>query len=105
MADRKATNKYYPPEWEPKHGSINKFRGSHPLRSRASKISQGIMVVRTELPWGTFCLGCNAHLQKGKRFNAEKSKVCVRFYRSDKVAGWNVFLYANMEFQDEVPPL
>eukprot|EP01126_Amoeba_proteus_P033316 TRINITY_DN3269_c0_g2_i2.p1 TRINITY_DN3269_c0_g2~~TRINITY_DN3269_c0_g2_i2.p1 ORF type:complete len:206 (-),score=30.82 TRINITY_DN3269_c0_g2_i2:629-1246(-) len=74
MAERKAVNKYYPPDWEPQHGSINKFVGQHPLRERAKKINQGILVVRFELPWGTFCLKCNSHLPKGKRFNAEKSK-------------------------------
>jgi len=27
-------------------GSINKFRGSHPLRDRARKLDQGIVIVR-----------------------------------------------------------
>jgi len=75
MADRRATNKYYPPEWEPKHGSINKFVGQHPLRQRAAKIGQGIMVVRFEMPYHTFCTTCNSSIPIGVRFNAEKSTV------------------------------
>lgn len=74
MAERKATNKYYPPEWEPKHGSINKFRGQHPLRERARKLDQGILVVRFEMPYNIWCLSCNQHIGKGVRFNAEKKK-------------------------------
>jgi len=61
-------------EWEPKHGSINTFVGQHPLRDRARKLDQGILVIRFEMPWNTFCLTCQAHIPKGVRFNAQKSK-------------------------------
>ena len=74
MADRKAVNKYYPPDWEPKHGSINKYRGQHPLRERAKKISEGILVVRFEMPYNVWCTSCDAHIGKGVRYNAEKKQ-------------------------------
>lgn len=74
MADRKAVNKYYPPEWEPKHGSINKFRGQHPLRDRARKLDQGILIVRFEMPFNVWCENCDAHIGKGVRYNAEKKQ-------------------------------
>lgn len=79
MAERRATNKYYPIEWDPSKGSINTFVGQHPLRQRAAKIDQGIMVVRFELPWSTFCLKCDRLLAKGVRFNAEKKK-CGNYF-------------------------
>lgn len=75
MAERKATNKYYPPEWDPSKGSINKFVGQHPLRERARKLDQGILIVRFELPYNVWCLGCDAHVGMGVRFNAEKKKI------------------------------
>lgn len=75
MAERKATNKYYPPEWNPSKGSINTFRGSHPLRERARKLDQGILVIRFELPFNVWCDGCNNHLGMGVRYNSEKSKI------------------------------
>lgn len=75
MADRKATNKYYPPEWNPSKGSINTFRGSHPLRERARKLDQGILIIRFELPFNIWCDGCNNHVGMGVRYNAEKSKI------------------------------
>lgn len=75
MAERKATNKYYPPDWNPSKGSINKYRNSHPLRERARKLDQGILVIRFELPYNIWCDGCNNHVGMGVRYNAEKSKV------------------------------
>ncbi|KAH7971501.1 hypothetical protein HPB49_025147 [Dermacentor silvarum] len=75
MAERKAVNKYYPPEWTPGHGSINKFRNSHPLRDRARKLHLGILVIRFEMPYNIWCDGCGNHIGTGVRYNAEKSKV------------------------------
>ncbi|CAN7937331.1 unnamed protein product, partial [Ixodes hexagonus] len=75
QAERKAVNKYYPPEWTPGHGSINKFRNSHPLRDRARKLHLGILVIRFEMPYNIWCDGCGNHIGTGVRYNAEKSKV------------------------------
>lgn len=75
MADRRAVNKYYPPDWDPSKGSINKYNESHPLRGRASKIDEGILVVRFEMPFSIWCSGCNNHIGMGVRYNAEKSKI------------------------------
>ncbi|KAG0002757.1 hypothetical protein BGZ65_002345 [Modicella reniformis] len=65
MADRKATNKYYPPDWDPSKGSINAFVGQHPLRDRAKKLDQGILIVRFELPYNIWCNGCNNPIGMG----------------------------------------
>lgn len=75
MADRKAVNKYYPPDWDPSKGSINTYNKSHPLRARAKKIDKGILVVRFEMPFSIWCLKCENHIGMGVRYNAEKSKV------------------------------
>lgn len=75
MAERKSVNKYYPPDWDPSKGSINKYVGQHPLRDRAKKLSQGILVIRFELPYNIWCDGCNSHVGMGVRYNAEKTKV------------------------------
>ncbi len=79
MAERKATNKYYPPEWEPQHGSINTFRNTHPLRERAKKLkSDGILIIRFAMPFNVWCEKCNVLIGSGTRFNAEKT--CVGKY-------------------------
>lgn len=76
MADRKNVNKYMPPDFDPqKHGSINKYRGQHPLRERARKLDQGILIIRFELPYKIWCLGCNQTFAQGVRYNAEKKTI------------------------------
>ncbi|XP_067416477.1 probable splicing factor YJU2B [Emydura macquarii macquarii] len=76
MGERKGVNKYYPPDFDPaKHVSLNKYRNSHPLRERARKLSQGILIIRFEMPYNIWCDGCKNHIGMGVRYNAEKKKV------------------------------
>nr|XP_022904285.1 coiled-coil domain-containing protein 130 homolog [Onthophagus taurus] len=75
MGERKGTNKYYPPDYDPKAGGLNKWQGTHALRERARKISQGIIIIRFEMPYNIWCEGCNNHIGMGVRYNAEKTKV------------------------------
>ncbi|KAJ5066292.1 coiled-coil domain-containing protein [Anaeramoeba ignava] len=75
MSDRKAVNKYYPPDWDPSKGTINQYIGQHPLRERARKLDQGILIIRFEMPFNVFCLSCKRHISRGVRFNAEKRKI------------------------------
>lgn len=74
LAAARADNFYYPPEWEPKKGGLNKFHGQHALRERAKKIDQGILIIRFEMPFNIWCGGCNSMIAKGVRFNAEKKQ-------------------------------
>ncbi|KAF8389806.1 hypothetical protein HHK36_024325 [Tetracentron sinense] len=75
LAAARADNFYYPPEWTPNQGSLNKFHGQHALRERARKIDQGILIIRFEMPYNIWCGGCNSMIAKGVRFNSEKKQV------------------------------
>ncbi|KAH8290277.1 hypothetical protein KR054_001552 [Drosophila jambulina] len=75
MGERKGQNKYYPPDYDPKKGGLNKFRGTHALRERARKIHLGIIIIRFEMPYNIWCEGCQNHIGMGVRYNAEKTKV------------------------------
>ncbi|KAF6168940.1 hypothetical protein GIB67_038437 [Kingdonia uniflora] len=75
LAAARADNFYYPPEWTPSQGNLNKFHGQHALRERARKLDQGILIIRFEMPYNIWCGGCNSMIAKGVRFNAEKKQV------------------------------
>ncbi|KAF5341877.1 hypothetical protein D9611_001457 [Ephemerocybe angulata] len=68
-------NKYYPPDWDPSKGGLNKYQGKHALGDRARKIDKGILIVRFELPFNIWCGTCNNHIGMGVRYNAEKKKI------------------------------
>ncbi|XP_049872761.1 coiled-coil domain-containing protein 130 homolog [Pectinophora gossypiella] len=75
MGERKGQNLYYPPDYDPKVGGINKFLGTHALRERARKLHMGILIIRFEMPYNIWCEGCNNHIGMGVRYNAEKTKI------------------------------
>lgn len=75
MGERKGVNKYYPPDYDPSRGGLNKWQGTHALRERARKLHLGILVIRFEMPYNIWCGGCGNHIGMGVRYNAEKSKV------------------------------
>ena len=50
--------------------SANAIAQSNPLRKRMK--SDGVLVVRFEMPHNVWCCGCERHIAKGVRFNAEK---------------------------------
>uniref|UniRef100_A0A5S6QFL2 Coiled-coil domain-containing protein 130 homolog n=1 Tax=Trichuris muris TaxID=70415 RepID=A0A5S6QFL2_TRIMR len=75
MGERKGTNKYYPPDYDPRKGGLNKWQGTHALRERARKLHLGILIIRFEMPFNVWCEGCNNHIGMGVRYNAEKKKV------------------------------
>nr|XP_053644417.1 coiled-coil domain-containing protein 130 homolog [Cherax quadricarinatus] len=75
MGERKGVNKYYPPDYDPSRGGLNKSQGTHALRERARKLHLGILIIRFEMPYNIWCEGCNNHIGTGVRYNAEKKKV------------------------------
>ena len=76
MGERKGQNKYYPPDFDPaKHRSLDEYHGSHPLRERAKRLkSEGILIIRFEMPYNIWCDGCHKPIGMGVRYNAEKTK-------------------------------
>ncbi|KAF2742783.1 DUF572-domain-containing protein [Sporormia fimetaria CBS 119925] len=66
--------RYYPPDTDnpPRFNTT-----THPLGSRASKLSQGLLTVRFELPFAVWCTTCKpeAIVGQGVRFNAQKRRI------------------------------
>ncbi|CEG45570.1 C2C2-type Zn-finger protein [Plasmopara halstedii] len=75
LAATQADGYYYPAEWRPEHGSLNSYHGSHPLGKRAKHLaSDGVLVVRFEMPYSVWCTHCSSHIGRGVRFNARKKQ-------------------------------
>ncbi|KAL2162077.1 hypothetical protein VTH06DRAFT_7862 [Thermothelomyces fergusii] len=69
--------RYIPPEAAGTTTSGNRLHKRHPLGSRASRLaSQGVLVVRFELPFAVWCAHCPqpTAIGQGVRFNAEKRR-------------------------------
>lgn len=65
--------RYRHPDTDPRGDAFNRDR--HPLGKRAHKLSEGILVVRFELPFSIWCNACEGILIQGTRYNAEKRRV------------------------------
>uniref|UniRef100_A0A3Q3XJG9 Probable splicing factor YJU2B n=1 Tax=Mola mola TaxID=94237 RepID=A0A3Q3XJG9_MOLML len=73
----KGTNKYYPPDFDPaKHGSLNGYHKTHALRERARKLSQGILIIRFEMPYNIWCDGCKNHIGMGNGVQFDLKPTC-----------------------------
>ena len=74
MGERKGVNKWYPPDYDPSKGGLNKWQGTHALRERAKKIHLGIIIIRFEMPYNIWCEGCGNHIGKITFFKAVLAK-------------------------------
>lgn len=84
LAAARADNFYYDPErFDPKkrgRDSVNALANSHPLGDRAKRLkTEGILVIRFEMPHDCWCNKCKKHVGRGVRFNADKKKVGAYF--------------------------
>ena len=64
-----------PSQYDPRRGkgSANAIAQSHPLGVRAKRLrTEGILVVRFELPYDAVCTLCGHYVSHGVRFNADK---------------------------------
>jgi coiled-coil domain-containing protein 130 len=79
MAERKSQNKYYPPDWDPSKGPLNRFIRHKSIRShltpRPKKLPSLGSSVRFELPFTIQCLQCHVYVGMGVRFNAKKNDI------------------------------
>jgi coiled-coil domain-containing protein 130 len=56
--------------------SFNALAHTHPLGERAKRLaSEGILVIRFEMPHNAWCTGCGKFVARGVRFNADKKRV------------------------------
>ena len=69
VAAVQADGYYHAPDWDPQKESRRKHH-----KSKGSNQYEQYGVIRFELPYNAWCLGCERHLGRGTRFNAKKGK-------------------------------
>lgn len=96
LAAARADNFYQPPDWDPRKQSRAEHAAgggrkltkeekwkAHPLGVRAKKLAtEGVLTIRFEMPFNVRCCGCDNHIGKGVRYNAEKRTVGKYFSTS-----------------------
>ena len=68
LSAARADNFYYPPGWDPGKESLSVHTGDTKGRNQYEQLG----LIRFELPFDGWCLGCSRHVGKGVRFNAKK---------------------------------
>ena len=96
LAAARADNFYHPPDWDPRKQSRGEHAAgggaklskedqwkAHPLRERAKRLAtEGVLIIRFEMPFNVRCNGCGNHIGKGVRYGAEKRKIGKYFSTS-----------------------
>lgn len=96
LAAARADNFYHPPDWDPRKQSRGEHAAgggaklskedkwkAHPLRERAKRLAtEGVLIIRFEMPFNVRCNGCGNHIGKGVRYDAEKRKIGKYFSTS-----------------------
>lgn len=77
MSERKAINKYYPPDWDPSAFPKKKKGGNNKIK------------VRLMAPFSMRCLGCNEYIAESRKFNATK-EVTNEKYLNFKVIRFHI---------------
>lgn len=68
MSERKAINKYYPPDWDPSK-----------VPKKAKNTNPNAQKVRLMLPFSMKCLLCSEYIASSRKFNARKETTSERY--------------------------
>lgn len=71
---------YYPQEWDPSKGSLDRFQQKRGYehyfgKHRTRNLDKGILKIRFEMPFHVRCKTCELRIAQGVRFDADKKKV------------------------------
>lgn len=73
MSERKAINKYYPPDFDP--SAVQKVK----KKRNGALGAAGLLTVRLMTPFSMKCLNCNEYISKSRKFNAKKENTNMTY--------------------------
>lgn len=75
MSERKSTNKYYPPDYDP----VKAEREARKLSKRLKTMNKDTITIRLMTPFSMRCLKCNEFIPKSRKFNAKKESLPEKY--------------------------
>lgn len=75
MSERKSTNKYYPPDYDP----VKAEREARKLSKRLKTMNKDTITIRLMTPFSMRCLKCNDFIPKSRKFNAKKETLPEKY--------------------------
>lgn len=81
MSERKAINKYYPPDYDPSKAEKALKKSSKQLKTR----QRDVVTIRLMTPFSMKCLNCEEYIPQSRKFNGKKQLLPERYLNSIKV--------------------
>lgn len=86
MSERKAINKYYPPDYDPAKAE----KAARALSKRLKSSGQAESSVRLMTPFSMRCLKCDEYIPKSRKFNGKKKVLDERYLGSIKMYRFSI---------------
>lgn len=81
MSERKAINKYYPPDYNP----LEAEKLSRKMAKKLKTMNKSHASIRLMTPFSMRCLECNEYIPKSRKFNGEKELLKEKYLDSIKI--------------------
>lgn len=83
MSERKAINKYYPPDYNPLEAEKLARKQAKYLKN--AKVNKNVTSIRLMTPFSLICTKCNEFISKSKKFNGKKELLNERYLNNIKI--------------------
>ena len=81
MSERKAINKYYPPDYDP----LEAERTARKLSKKLKNAGKNVTTVRFMTPFSIRCLKCDEFIPRSRKFNGKKELLPDRYLNSIRI--------------------
>ncbi|CAI4605821.1 ASN_collapsed_G0032870.mRNA.1.CDS.1 [Saccharomyces cerevisiae] len=81
MSERKAINKYYPPDYNP----LEAEKLSRKMAKKLKTMNKSHASIRLMTPFSMRCLECNEYIPKSRKFNGKKELLTEKYLDSIKI--------------------
>ncbi|QLL30605.1 hypothetical protein HG536_0A04230 [Torulaspora globosa] len=81
MSERKAVNKYYPPDFNPLEAEASLRKSAKKLKTK----QRDVITIRLMTPFSIRCTKCSEYIAKSRKFNGKKEVLPERYLETIKI--------------------